>query len=411
MQNKLYLTIYFLLLASLHASAQKGINSLYSAYGIGDLEERDYSRNFGVGSAGIGRRTGNFLNEQNPASYSALPNQRFFFEVSGAAKMVQYSTTSYTQNAGDINFKKIAMGFKAGRIWGMSFGVTPFSSIDYKVLNTKYITGTPTGVRSAIEGSGGLTRTYFSNAVQLGKHFSVGLSGAFLFGNVTTTDSTGGTGQRADVFTENVRGLHNFNLTSGLQYMGRVGNMQLGAGLTYRLQTKLKSDQTFTIKDNSDNTFFEDDVNTKHYIIPAQYGAGLSLTNGRFTALADYRMSDWTGKNTNLDDYVYTKSHRVAGGLEYSFYKYYLSNRVEGVSIQLGANYQTSYIKVKGQDIRDFGITAGVSLPAGNTLRYYVGLEVGQRGTQNKGLIQENFANIVFSLSMRDLWFFKRVEY
>ncbi|MCK7560079.1 hypothetical protein MKQ70_36235 [Chitinophaga sedimenti] len=48
MQNKLYLTICgcsLMLLVNLQASAQKGLNSLYSAYGIGDLEERDYSRN------------------------------------------------------------------------------------------------------------------------------------------------------------------------------------------------------------------------------------------------------------------------------------------------------------------------------------------------------------------------------
>lgn len=414
MQNKLYLTICgcsLMLLVNLQASAQKGLNSLYSAYGIGDLEERDYSRNFSVGSAGIGRRTGNFLNEQNPASYSALPTQRFFFEVSGAGKMAQYNSSTITQSAGDINFKKIAIGFKAAKTWGVSFGVTPYSNIDYKVLNTKYITGTPTGVRSAIEGSGGLTRAYLSNAVQLGKHFSVGLSGAFLFGNVTTTDSTGGTGQSTDVFTENVRSLNNFQLTSGLQYSGKVGNMVLGAGVTYRLQTKLRSDETFSIKDNNSNTYYEEDVKTGRYTLPAQYGAGLSLTNGRFTALADYRMSDWSGSNANQGDYVYTKSQRVAGGLEYSFYKYYMASRVEGMSLQLGANYQNSYMKIKGQDIRDFGVTAGVSMPAGSTLRYYIGLEVGQRGTQQRSLIRENFVNVVFSLSMRDLWFFKRVEY
>lgn len=414
MQNKLYLTICgcsLMLLANINASAQKGLNSLYSSYGIGDIEEKDYSRNFGLGSAGIGRRSGNYLNEQNPASYSALPNQRFFFEVSGAGRSVQYLSSNASQSAGDINFKKIAMGFKAGKIWGVSIGVTPFSTIDYKVLNTKYITGTPTGVRSAIEGSGGLTRVYLSNAVQLGKHFSVGVSGAFLFGNVTTTDSTGSTGQSSDVFTENNRTLHNFNLTTGLQYTSRIGNMQLGAGVTYRLQTKLKSDETFTIKDNSDNTYYTEDVSTNDYVLPSQLGAGLSLTNGKITAVADYKQTDWRNKNTNLNDYIYTKSQRYAGGLEYSFYKYYLNARTEGLSLQLGTSYTTNYMRIKGQQINDFGVTAGISLPAGNTLRYYAGLEIGQRGTQSKGLIQENYINIVFSLSMRDLWFFKRVEY
>ena len=104
-----------LLLCSAAARAQHGLNSIYSAYGIGDLESRDYSRNFGLGSTGIGRRHNAYLNELNPASYSALPTQNFLFDVSLKAQQVNYSGSNISQTAGDLNFKRLAVGFKAAK--------------------------------------------------------------------------------------------------------------------------------------------------------------------------------------------------------------------------------------------------------------------------------------------------------
>jgi hypothetical protein len=43
-------------------------------------------------------------------------------------------------------------------------------------------------------------------------------------------------------------------------------------------------------------------------------------------------------------------------------------------------------------------------------LRYYLGLEGGQRGTSSSGLITENYLNVVLNLGLKDNWFFKRKE-
>ncbi len=152
--TRIFTAICILLLTSGRASAQKGVNSLYSAFGIGDLDERDYSRNFGVGSAGIARPSGQFLNELNPASYTAMPMQMFYFEASIAGKSVTYNTANNTQSAGDIAFKRFAIGFKAHERWGISVGLMPYSRVDYKLLNTTAIEGESENVRNAIDGSG-----------------------------------------------------------------------------------------------------------------------------------------------------------------------------------------------------------------------------------------------------------------
>lgn len=401
-----------LMLAAMQTQAQKGVNSIYSSFGIGDLEEKDYSRNFGVGSAGIARNSAGFLNELNPASYSAIPMETFFFEASIAAKSIYYTGTNLYQPAGDLNFKRLAMGFKASKFWGMGIGIMPYSRVDYKLVNTRFVEGTTEGVRNAVEGTGGINRLYWSNGIRLNKNFSVGLSSALLFGPVTVTDSLGSSGgSGADVYTEQKRFLHNFNFSTGLQYTGKVGEWKLGAGATYRFKTQLASSEDFSIKSDETTTLFQENLSSTDFTLPVEWGAGLSLSNGKISWLADYRQQNWQGSNDNKGDYQFVNSRRYAGGVEYSFYKYQYSNLVEGLSLQMGVNYHTAYMQIKNEPIKDFGVTAGASLPSKTGhLRYYLGVEVGQRGTAAKGLVQENYFNVVLHLSLRDNWFFKFKE-
>ncbi len=402
----------FLLLAAEHVQAQKGVNSLYSAFGIGDLEEKDYSRSFGMGSAGIARPSGSFLNELNPASYGRIPMETFLFEVSLAAKALQYNTSTESQPAGDVNFKRVAMGFKPHKLWGVGIGLMPYSRVDYKLLNTKYIEGTNTGIRNAVEGSGGINRLYLSNALQISKNFSIGVSTAFLFGPVTTTDSLGSSGSDEDIYSEQRRAYRSFNLTTGLQYNGKIGKWQLGLGATYRFKSTLSTEDDFSIHSKDATVLYEEERSSSNYVLPEQIGAGLSLTSEHITWVADYRQQNWKGMNPNLQDYKYVNSRRYAAGVEYSLYKYYFDSRVEGLSLQAGFNYHTGYMQIKGQQINDLGFSLGGSLPSKTGhLRYYLGVEVGQRGTALQNLVKENYINFVLHLSMRDNWFFKRREY
>ncbi|WP_119078921.1 hypothetical protein [Chitinophaga alhagiae] len=400
-----------LFLLTLQAQAQKGVNSLYSAFGIGDLEEKDYSRSFGVGSAGIARGSDNFLNELNPASYSRLPMETFFFEASVAGKTVQYNTSTSYQTAGDISFKRFALGFKAHKRWGMSLGLMPYSRVDYKLLNTRTIDGTGSSVRNAVEGSGGINRLYFSNAVQLTKNFSLGVSSALLFGPVSTTDSLGGGSSSEDVYSEVNNAYRSFEFNTGLQYHGKVGEWQLGAGVTYRLKSQLVNSQDFSLKAADGTVLYTETRKAVDYTLPEQLGAGIHISNGQLAWLMDYRQQNWQGLNPNRSDYQYITAKRYAGGMEYTFYRDYFNVRMEGLILQAGVNYSTGYLRVKGEPLSDFGVTAGASLPSRTGhLRYYIGLEGGQRGRAVKGLVKENYLNVVLHLSLRDNWFFKRKE-
>jgi hypothetical protein len=408
MRIKLYTGLcssVLLLMSAQAVHAQKGVNSLYSAYGLGDLEERDYSRNFGLGSAGIARKSTGYLNELNPASYTGILRQNFIFDVAIRGQTDSYTGNSLSQQAGTIDFKKLALGFWVNNWWGASAGITPFSSVDYKLLTNKYIAGTPTAITGTTEGTGGINRAYISNGFKLSKNFSVGVSTAFLFGPINTTENFGSD----TLYTDYNRYTFNTNFTGGVQYSGKVKDWRIGLGATYRFKTNLKMQQTINIRNDQDISSYKEDLAKLNFELPAQLGVGLSLSNGPITWVADYKRQEWSGLNNKTTGYAVTTGERFAGGIEYTFQRHYYNMSTDGVSLQAGFSYNKSYLVVKNNQIKDISGTIGASIPnRTGRINYYVGLEVGQRGTTNAGLIKENYVNAVFHFSLRDIWFIKK---
>ncbi|RBL88608.1 porin family protein [Chitinophaga flava] len=408
MHIKRYTCFLWLLLLTAAAQAQHGLNSIYSAYGIGDLEERDYGRNFGLGSTGIGRRNSGYLNELNPASYSALPTQSFMFDVSMKAQYLNYAGTNISQTASDLNFKRLALGFKAARFWGISAGITPFSTMNFKVLNNQFITGTGNPITASTTGTGGLNRAYISNGFQLNKHFSIGVSTGFLFGPLNTAQTTGSD----SLITQHNTYTFKPNFTAGAQYMTKVTDKwQLGLGATYRFQTRMKLQQQLNIVNQDAVSYYSEQLAPGYFTLPAEYGTGISLTNGTITWVADYRHQQWNNLSDKGLNYYYQDGQRFSTGVEYAISKQYYNRPVEALILQAGFSYNQSPLVIKNTSIHDIAGTLGASLPNKNgQLRYYIGIEAGQRGTTSNGLVKENYFNAVFNFSLRDLWFLKRLN-
>lgn len=407
MRIKIYSGLLLLGLSSLTVKAQHGLNSIYSAYGIGDLESRDYSRNFGMGSAGIGRRHSGYLNELNPASYSALPSQNFMFDLAIRAQTINYLDSNISQTAGDVNFKRLAIGFKAAKFWGVSAGITPFSSVDYKITNQQFMSGTGDPVTAITTGTGGLNRAYISNGFQINRNFSVGVSTAFLFGPLNTTRFIG----TDSVQTSYNKYAFNPNFTFGAQYTGKLNDdWQLGIGATYRLKTRLKISEKLDITNQDGLSLYSKDQDPSYFSIPTEIGTGISLTNGTFTWVADYRRQQWNTLNEKGANYSYQDGERYATGIEYVIKKKYYNLSYEGMVLQGGFSYNKTPLVIGATQLIDISGTLGVSLPNRNgQLRYYLGVEAGQRGANSGALIKETYVNAVFNFSLRDLWFFKRL--
>jgi len=74
-----------------------------------------------------------------------------------------------------------------------------------------------------------------------------------------------------------------------------------------------------------------------------------------------------------------------------------------------GFRFEETGININGEAIDEFGISFGLGMPLRRSFsNVNLGFEIGRRGTQNNGLVSENFFNIFVSLSLNDKWFEKR---
>lgn len=62
---------------------------------------------------------------------------------------------------------------------------------------------------------------------------------------------------------------------------------------------------------------------------------------------------------------------------------------------------------VNGNQIKDFGINFGLSIPAGRS-SIDLALTAGQRGSRSKTSLDERYFRLYFGLTFNDQWFIRR---
>ncbi len=72
---------------------------------------------------------------------------------------------------------------------------------------------------------------------------------------------------------------------------------------------------------------------------------------------------------------------------------------------RLGFYFISTYYKINGEPINEWGVTGGFGMPLTRSTRLNVGIEYGQRGTTSHNLIKDNIFRISLSLNVGELWF------
>ena len=70
--------------------------------------------------------------------------------------------------------------------------------------------------------------------------------------------------------------------------------------------------------------------------------------------------------------------------------------------------FEDTGVLFNNQPLKENGISFGVSLPMAGYSNANIGIEFGKRGSQDNGLIQESYWNLIVGLSLNDIWFIKR---
>jgi hypothetical protein len=162
------------------------------------------------------------------------------------------------------------------------------------------------------------------------------------------------------------------------------------------------------VEDFRDTAIFFSDQNFTA-LNAAEYGVGFSFEKKlEWMITADFKTQTWDGEQA--ENGVSFNSNQI---VSIGFDKYIDLNSIGSYWSKMGyrggLRYNSALVTVDGEDISEFGISFGFSLPLRKTFSTLnFGAEVGRRGKDQNNLTEENFFNLQFGVTINDKWFIQR---
>lgn len=400
-----YLILIFVFVSTLFPQS----NSTYTRYGLGDLEYGFSARRLGMGELGTAVADQDFINSINPAGWHALNFTRIEFGFRYNANLVSSNNNSNFYS--EANFSGFALAFPLSKENGiaLSFGLLPFTFVDYNVNNTQTIPTSNETFTTEFSGRGGINKLYIGSSYKLPFDLVLGASFDYYFGNINYNSKT--TFNRSDILPVeynkkiNPKGI---GTTAGLispdfsSFLGSnsISNLRIGASI-FQI-AELKGDSLFTTiySTKTDTTFNGAAVLS----IPVRINAGISfIYDENYNFALDFSTQDWSKYTLNgYQSANLRRMNKFAFGMEYR------ASRDKGWSNliwRFGGGYEQTQYTFNGVGINQYSVSAGFSYPLApqNTLDF--GIQFATRGTKEANLLKENLIKFNIGISFGELWF------
>lgn len=393
-------------------------NSVYTRYGIGEFRNSLNTNLKGMANISSAYANEYNVNTDNPASYATL--KLTTYELGGEGSMKTVLTNAKNYRTGMASLSYLTIGIPLGKHAGMAFGLKPYTRTYYQTTDSVDLAGIGPALR-VYSGDGSINYAFLGFAGEY-KGFSAGVNVGYLFG--TTRNSSILTKQYDTVNATNsdfstydkVGGVY---WKLGLMYNTRLNkNLALRVGGTFTLSqdvTQWRDNYALSWRISNGTSIYDTAIDVQNQkgkmTLPMSYSFGAQLLgNDVWVAGIDFSAAQWSQfRNMGVADSVASGTYRIAAGGEYtpnarSIYKY-----LNRVTYRLGVYYGTDYIKLRNTDLNYYGFTVGASLPFKRSNdRLHLAFEMGRRGTQTNGLVQENYYKFSFGISLNDKWFLKR---
>ena len=157
MRNK-YLGLILLFVLCLwgdYSMAQKGTQSPYSSYGIGELNRRSYASISGMGGVSVASTDSTVVNSNNPASYAFFSRNKPIFQVGLSGKTSDFSNATSSSTQRHFGLNQFQLGLPIKKNWGIGVGIKPYSFTGYTITNFDIVDQDTLG-QAVSEGSGGI---------------------------------------------------------------------------------------------------------------------------------------------------------------------------------------------------------------------------------------------------------------
>jgi hypothetical protein len=124
---------------------------------------------------------------------------------------------------------------------------------------------------------------------------------------------------------------------------------------------------------------------------------------------ADILMQDWSAyRNFSGETGLLNKSYRAGLGMEIIPDATSVNSYFKRVIYRFGGFYQITPYQINSNEIYNFGINFGVSLPAGQVSLVNLAFQYGLQDGNFDTAIAENYFRISLGFSISDIWFYRR---
>ena len=413
--NKL-LIITILAFGSIFSASAQLTTSPYSKFGYGFLNDNASSAQRAMGGVGYAMNSGRQINAMNPASYASIDSLTFLFDMG-----LNFNTIWSSENgvkskdySGGIDY--ITLQFPVTKYMGISAGLVPFSSVGYS-FGDEIVHGS-----NSREGIGGINQLYVGVGANVYKNLSVGANISYLFGTIIN-DAYAYTDHGSTSLFERVMQIRDWRVQFGAQYSIDFGRKNRGTiGVVYSPGKSLLGKTWGTYYDISAENAKPDTVGETRlknkYSLASSLGVGLNWEwNKKLMVEVDYTYEPWKDAksasivNENTGDVVFENAQfdnrwKVAGGVQYT--PKVRGNYLQRITYRIGGFYNHDYVLVNGNNLRDYGISAGFGLPAPKSKTVInLGFEWRRREAHPATLIKEDYFNITLGINFNEMWFWR----
>ena len=413
-----YIYLIIFLAGSPFIFSQSNTSSPYSIGGLGEIAFKGNAINRLMGGLDIVSDSLH-ANLNNPASLGDLKLVTYGLGLNYKSTKLSSSASNESVTSASIDYLVVAIPTKK---FTFGFGILPATSVGYRLQSV--IEGDDiNNVVNRNEGFGGLNQTFLSIGFKVFEFLNFGVSANYNFGRITNESSR--QEQNIDFGTF-------FTKTSSL------------AGFNYRFATQLKIPLTskvrldamaYYVPNNSltatnESVYFTRSVTTQDLgdfenvdlaainldettiSLGNQYSFGLGITKDKKWFVGGQysrrNSADYVNNFISLDNITYANGSRLSFGGFYLPDYSSITSYWKRIVYRAGVRFEDTGVLFNNQPLKETGISFGVSLPMAGFSNANIGLEFGKRGSQDNGLIQESYWNLIVGLSLNDIWFIKR---
>lgn len=412
--------------------------SPYSRFGLGTMPMRVNGNTTSMAGAGLGLSYRNYVNVNNPATYSNIDSLTFVLDIG----MNLSHTTSKLNNDqsfkhNSAQFSHVNAGFRLFRNLGMVLGFMPYTSIGYD-YNTHTVVDKDNNIKlnQTFFGSGGLHQVLAGWGYSPVRNLSLGMNVGFLWGeyNHSTTESYSVNETASNIYNAYVRlyqaDIKTYTLDWGAQYAVNFAPKQtISLGATFGLGHTMGGDAIY-YKYIQGNEIEAKDTVSQGFEIPLSIGIGVAYKYAdRMKVAFDWGMEMWKGcripyiAKSDNDDNLVCSTDQYRDRMTFRLGAEYCVNPLAAkyskrIKYRLGAYYHTPYFKMETNSDAlhdgpsEYGITAGLALPISNQINRGSVINFGIRWNHlqpsiKTGMITDNQFMINLGLTFNEQWFAK----